>query len=344
MRRLLLAAGGGGSFAASTSIPTATLLGYLAGGFTRAAGNPILPKGSSGQWDDWGVRELRPVVDTNGLMVAESDGIWAYYVGFPDGTSTGPSQIGLAKSTDGGASWTRYGSNPVVSNGGTGWYQNDVLQPSVLKLDDGTRVMLAAGRTSGDVDSIGCLTSTDGLSWSDAGQKLTLASFNDGGATLTEMGVPSVIKRSSGDYLMLCEVLSNTAANAWRIYGATASDPTSTWTALNSGAPLLGAGSGWESVGVANPQIIENAPGEYFLAYNGISTYWQIGFAYGTNLASLTRYASNPVLTKGTGGQWDDQQVETNYLPKEPSRTDIRLYYQGYSAVDGSMQVGSAAT
>ena len=345
MRRALLVAGGGGSFSVPRWISTATLLGYLAGGFTKSGSNPVLPKGPSGQWDDWGVRELRLVTDTKGLIVTESDGIWAYYVGFPDGTSTGPAQVGLAKSTDGGDSWTRYVSNPVIANGGTGWYQNDIAQPAPVKLDDGTRVMLAQGRNSVDTDSIGCLTSTNGLTWSDAGQKLTLSSFNDGAATLTQMGVPTLIKRSSGDWLLLCEVLSNTAANAWRIYGATATDPTSTWTVLNSGAPLLGpTGAGWESVGVANPQIIENDTGEYFLMYNGINAYWQVGFAYGTTLTSLTRYASNPVLTKGAGGAWDDQQVESDYLPKEPTRGSLRVSYQGYSAVDGSMQVGYATT
>lgn len=347
IRRLLLG-GGGGSFVVQRWIPIATLLAYLDGGLTKDAGNPVLSKGSAGQWDDYGVRELSPVIDENGLLVTEPDGLWAYYAGFPDATGAAPWQIGLAKSTDDGATWTRYGSNPVVAPAGSGWYQNDVTQPSVVKLDDGSRVMLAAGRNSSDVDSIGCLSSADGLTWVDEGQKLVLADFNDGGATLTEIGVPSLIHRNAGDWLMLCEVLSNSATSAWRIYGATASDPTGTWTPLNSGAPLMGpTGAGWEGRGVANPHVIENTAGHYALIYNGIAASplkWQVGFAYGSDLTNLTRYSGNPIVSKGAPGQWDDDQTEASFLPKEPSRGNLRLWYQGFDDADGSMQIGLAET
>lgn len=339
-RRLLIARDGG-SFSLPIWITTADILARLAVGFTKAAGNPVLPKGAGGAWDDWGVREMSPVVDTNGILVTETDGIWAYYWGRPDGT-TGTFKIGLAKSLDNGVTWTRYGGNPVISPV-SGWYSNHIAQPAVVKRGDGSRVMLAVGTDGSSIERIGCLTSTDGLTWTDQGSKLTGAQFLDGATSLSEFGVPGLRHLSSGTWLCLLEGLTSGVTNGWKIYGATASDPTGTWTVLNSGQPLMGpTGAGWEAVGVANPHVIENEPGSYAMIYNGINTFWQIGFAYSSDLTTWTRYGSNPILTKGAGGAWDDQQVETDFFLKEPGSGHVRLYYQGYSAVDGSTQVGLA--
>jgi hypothetical protein len=329
------------------AITSQEMLGLRVDGFTKWTNNPVLAKGAGGAWDDWGVRELCPVIDEDGKIVTESDGIWAYYWGRPDGT-TGALKIGLAKSTDNGFTWSRYGSNPVISPSGAGgsWYETHIHQPAVIKLNDGTRLMMASGITAGGVYSMGVFTSTDGLSWSDGGQKLVLASFSDG-AAVTAIGVPSVIKRSSGDYLCLFEGLVSGITNGWRIFGATSADFTGTWTPLNSGNPLMGqTGTTWEKVGVANPHIIEVRPGEYLMVYNGHGDaggaydQWQIGFASSSNLTTWTRYASNPVLSKSASG-WDNLQVETCFLVKEDS-SYLRLYYQGFSSVDGSHQIGLA--
>jgi len=334
---------GGGSSNVARWVNTSALLASLDGGLTKHASNPVLAKGAAGQWDDWAVRELGPVVDEWCNVVTESDGIWAYYWGRPD-DSTGPFRIGLAKSTDSGVTWTRYASNPVLVPAGTGWYQNDIYQPSVVKQTSGSRVMMAAGRDLSDTTSIGCFTSLDGLTWTDEGVKLELADFTDGGA-VAEVNVPSLIRRSAGDWLCLVEARKSGVANGWRIFGATTSDPTGTWTPLNAGAPLLSpTGSGWESVGVANPHIVETEPGQFVLIYNGFNTFWQIGVASTTDLSTWTRYSGNPVLTKGAADEWDDQQVETSFLFKEAPSTDLRMLYQGYSAADGTVQVGLATS
>ena len=323
----------------------AELLFYLGRGLVKDAGNPIFAKGTASAWDDFAVRELTPVVDELGHVVTEADGIWAYYWGRPDG-GAGTFQIGLAKSTDNGVAWTRYGSNPIISPAGTSWYETSVSQPSTVKRSDGTRVMLAGGGDVGGISSIGCFTSPDGLAWTDAGQKLVLTDFLDGATPITQIGVPNLIKRSSGDWLVIVEARLTAVTNGWRVWGATATNPAGTWTVLNSGQPLLSpTGSDWESVGVANAHVIETRPSEYLMAYNGIgsvSPNWQIGFATSTNLTTWTRHVGNPVLSKGASGAWDDQQTEVDALVKEPYSGTLRLYYQGYSAVDGSMQVGLA--
>lgn len=330
----------------TTSLSLAAILERLDVGFTKAAGNPILPRGTAGQWDDAQVRDMRVVIDENGAVVEEVDGLWAYYGGYPDLTLTGAVKIGLAKSTDGGNTWTRYGSNPVASEDGSGWNSHHLGQPTVVKQTSGTRVMLAQGQTGAGVDSIGCLTSADGLTWTDQGQKLTLGQFTDtDGTAMIEMGVPSLIKRASGDWLCVFEALRGPTAvfGRWRIFGALANSPTGTWTPLKGGKPLLSStGSGWESVGVANPSLIEVSPSVYAMLYNGANTYWQVGFAWSTDLVNWTRYTGNPVLTIGAGAAWDNQHVEASFLFKQPSAGVLRVLYNGFRTSDDSAAVGLA--
>lgn len=336
-------------FAATTplTIPIATILSRLGIGFTKHTSNPVLPKGASGEWDDWGVRDMAIVIDEHGLLYRQlGDGIEALYWGRP--SSTGTIQIGRVTSTNSGITWFRDATNPVIEPSGVvgSWYRYGVGTGAAIR-EAGVYSMIATGYdAAGTATTIGVFASLDGVSWSDQGQKLTIANFLDGATAMVEGGVMSVIKRSTGDYLALFEYKSS-VANTWRIFGATATAFTGTWTTLNAGQPLFTVtGAGWEAVGVANPRIIENTAGHYVMAYNGIGSgadnYWRIGFAYGTTLTALTRYASNPVLTKGTAGQWDDLQVEACFLCKEPTTGTLRLFYQGFDDADGSMQVGLA--
>ena len=155
-----------------------------------------------------------------------------------------------------------------------------------------------------------------------------------------------MIKKSSGGYLMLCECRLSGVSNGWRVFGATASDPTGTWTAMNSGEPLFTeTGSDFESVGVANAHIAERTPGEYFILYNGISSdeTWRLAIAYTTDstLTTWTRYHNNPILLPGASGEWDDTHTEASFLLKETVNR-LRAYYQGFSS-GTSAQIGLAS-
>jgi predicted GH43/DUF377 family glycosyl hydrolase len=79
--------------------------------WTKSGSNPILEKGSGGQWDDGGV--LSPVVFDTGVVGAKRYRM--LYTGF-SGTTY---QTGYAYSSD-GIAWSKGGANPVISVGGVG--------------------------------------------------------------------------------------------------------------------------------------------------------------------------------------------------------------------------------
>ena len=72
----------------------------------------------------------------------------------------------------------------------------------------------------------------------------------------------------------------------------------------------------------------------------GYGGYARIGYANSTDGISWTAYASNPVLSKGSGGSFDDYQVSTPIVLKEGS-----AYRMWYLADDGSKyRVGYAVS
>ena len=77
-------------------------------------------------------------------------------------------QIGYATSPD-GITWTKHGSNPVLSGTASGWDGFQVYAPSVVK-DGGTYHMYYSG-TDNDYSqrwSTGYATSADGIAWTKA--------------------------------------------------------------------------------------------------------------------------------------------------------------------------------
>jgi len=306
----------------------------------KYAQNPVLTTGSASTWDDTYVRELAPVIDENGYMVEESDGIWAYYGGY----SGSAWQIGLAKSTDDGLSWTKYVSNPLISASGSGgsWYETNIFQPSVVKTADGTRYMAAAGGST-----IGLFSSTDGISWSDEGSIITPGDFTDteDAVAIGKAAVPSMIKRADDTWLLIFEGRP-TANDHWKIYGATSASPTGTWTPLNSGSQIfnIGSGAAWDNYAVANGHLIEVSSGSYVMIYNGrqSANVWKVGGASSTDLTTWTRHDDNPIIITPTDtNYWDYYGIEASFLVKEDS-THNRIYYHGFGATGNSVGVGLA--
>ena len=99
------------------------------GPWTRAAGNPKIDFGTSGEWDDALIADPH-LFFYNGYY-------WIMYVGGPVAALTGPGQQGLAYATDPTGTWTRYSGNPVLSVGASGAWDDQFVFRGGLLFEDG---------------------------------------------------------------------------------------------------------------------------------------------------------------------------------------------------------------
>ena len=96
------------------------------------SGNPIIPGGSSGAWDDFG--QANPKL----VRIAPNQYIMAY-----NGQKSGENlwRVGFATATTDLTSWTKHVNNPVLQGEGTGWEQTHCETSAFVK-DDSTYLRL----------------------------------------------------------------------------------------------------------------------------------------------------------------------------------------------------------
>lgn len=144
---------GGGNVYTPNKVGLATSTDGLS--WTKHVGNPIVSTGTSGQWDETAVEFFS--------VIKEGANWYAWY----RGNSGGSFRTGYATSSD-GISWTKYGSNPVLSIGGVGtWDHGGVGNIDVIKVGSTYYMYYWGCTTTGDQStwSIGLATSTDRVTW-----------------------------------------------------------------------------------------------------------------------------------------------------------------------------------
>lgn len=161
--------------------------------WTKFTGNPVLVPGGTGDWDE--ARIHGPYV-----VNLESEFRMWYTGTRPDDVS----QIGYATSPD-GITWSKYESNPVLSVGAVGsWDQGVVAVPSVL-VEDGGFMLWYEGAQSANVlvglPQTGYARSIDGVTWTKDANNPVLAV---GGPTSWDMNVAIVtqVLNDGGTYKM----------------------------------------------------------------------------------------------------------------------------------------------
>lgn len=141
--------------------------------------DPVLNPGPSGAWDD---------VQVSGPNVLKTEeGYLMYYDALGQGST---SMIGMATSSD-GMQWEKYNdpatndtafaeSDPVLTASDDGWDSKRVIDPNVIKTNDGFEMIYLAtsgtGKFAPGEFSFGAATSPDGIDWTESDRNPVLSS------------------------------------------------------------------------------------------------------------------------------------------------------------------------
>jgi Glycosyl hydrolases family 43 len=130
------------AFGASERIGIATASSPF-GPWTKAAGNPLVDWGASGQWDD--------NLTADPFVWHENGYWWIWYSGAGTVGPPVPAYCGLASASDPAGPWTRHPDNPILTTGGSGAFDEDhAFRGCVFAVGNARHVVYAgfnAGRT-----------------------------------------------------------------------------------------------------------------------------------------------------------------------------------------------------
>ena len=151
------------------------------------------------------------------------------------------------------------------------------------------------------------------------------------------MNDPSVIK-DNGQYIMYYGAINGdfSESETVRIFRATSVDGIN-W--IRNSVPILTPGgiSSWDSIKVEAPSVIKSKSNNYLMYYSGNSdaaeTGFQIGLATSTDGISWTKYSSNPVLTLGNIGDFDELSVFEQSVVYDTIQSKYYLWYAGLSTL-----------
>ncbi len=227
--------------------------------WTKYSNNPVLPKGTSGTWDDYCTGNPSVLFDGNIYKM--------WYQGRRSGTRW---EIGYATSKD-GYSWQKYANNPVLKLGSGGaWDANNVGDPYVY-FDGLLYRMWYAGVNSLNKKQLGYATSYDGINWTKYQNNPVLA--YSGNNNVGDIGVFVEDNQYSSWYSHISTSTEIDHANSidginWIIYPSN---------------PVINKGSSgaWDSKSAAAPDIIlrDKQYNIYYHGVNSVTSIQQIGLA-----------------------------------------------------------------
>ncbi len=299
-------------------------------GWAKVGTTPVLSNGTGGQWDGGGVTEST-VIKLNATD----------YVMFYQGVNANGQKherIGRADSTDGGATWTKHPSNPLLSHSGVnGTFDRfGVMGPSVI-FDGLTWKMWFAGRANGGITKIGYATSSDGVAWTKFAGNPIMAGTN---GTFDSRGPSSPSVLFDGTNFRMWYTGTD-AVSVTRIGHATSADGT-TWV-KTTGAVLNTSASGFDAAGVRSCAVVLDGT-TFRMWYSGLDVVTggklRIGYADSSNGTTWVKFTGNPVLGQGAVGLFDDTSVLAPWVIQETATT-FKMWYTGVNAA-GLTRIGYA--
>lgn len=247
---------------------TGLLVGSSLATLARHPSNPVLPFGSGtyndGAWDDTDC-QIGAVIEspvTPGLL-------FAFYCGNNvPGPASDYVRLGLASSTDEGLTWTKYASNPVLSQGGSGAADElDLYTAGGVRYDSdlGQWQWYYIGHSAAGVlrTMLATRSATSPLgTWTKQAALTGISPEGSGGATYSP-GITQVWKDAAGTY----HALADDWYNLNQAFHYSSADGRA-WT---KGAQVLAPGSSgaWDDSRCYYPVVCEESLGTLTLIYTG---------------------------------------------------------------------------
>lgn len=243
----------------------------------RIADQPILALGGAGEFDEFGTYPVS--------VVRTEHEVRAYYAGWTRCESVPFNvAIGMARSVDGGVTFTKHGRGPILS-----YSLNEpfVLSgPKIRRFNDTWYLWYIAGRKWKRVDGrsepvykIRMAMSEDGVHWKRLDRDLIKSRIEEDEAQAS----PDVFHANGKYHMFFCYRHSTHYRGSERGYriGYASSTNLVDWTREDSKAGITVSPEGWDSEMVSYPHVF-TLDGEIYMAYLGN----QVG-RYGFGLAVL---------------------------------------------------------
>lgn len=255
--------------------------------------DPLLNVGPAGSWESEAV--LHPVV-----RYFDS----TYHMWYSGRDENNKVRIGYATSAD-GLTWERYANNPVLDIGEPGaWDDNVVTGPVVVRAGNKFHLWYWGISVSGNVGSaVGHAISPDGIHWVKDPENPVIVPGGPDEWDYTWTATGGVLY-DAPYFRMWYSAVGNLDLSDAGIGLAISRDGTH-WKKHPANPLMLGSGPpAWDNTFVYNPMIIKDDH-IYHMWFHGAWPF-QIGYATSLNGLDWRKHQSNPMVTNGPPGAWDE--------------------------------------
>ena len=206
--------------------------------------------------------------------------------------------------------WKRYPSNPVLTVGAGGKWDDFWVQFNTIWKEGSTYYGYYQGAQSDNLFRIGLATSTDGITWT----KDTTADgkvLDVGGAGTwdsEQVGYPMVWKEGATWYMLYAGRKAATGVQSIGL--ATSSDGIAWDKDVSWTNPVYVSQAAWDAKFMEPGTRMVKEGSTYYLYYGGndasvLETSTAIGLATSDDLITWTASGNNPILSTGGAGAWD---------------------------------------